>query len=143
MMSTPPAAAGTTQSSAQLLYALLLDWGARVGLLMLMLGFALYLLGVLAPLVPLEQMPSLWNQPAGSYLRQTGTPTGWGWLALLHKGDLLNLVGVALLAGCSLPSLLGVAALYLRQRDWPMAAICALIVAVIVLAASGVLTAGH
>jgi hypothetical protein len=137
------AEAGTAQSSAQLLYAVLLDWGARIGLLVLVLGFALYLLGVLIPLVPLEQMPGLWNQPAASYLKHTGTPTGWGWVALVHKGDLLNLVGIALLAGCSLPPLLGAAWLYLRQRDWALAAICMLIVAVIVLAASGQLTAGH
>ncbi len=135
--------AGAAQSSAQLLYAGLLDWGARIGLLMLVLGFAFYVLGVLVPLVPLEQMPGLWSQPAGSYLKRTGTPTGWGWLALVHKGDLLNLVGVALLAGCSLPPLLGVAWLYLQQRDGPMATICTLVVAVILLAASGVLTAGH
>ncbi len=143
MNQAPSAAAGTAQSNAQRLYALLLDWGARLGLLLLVLGFALYLLGVLVPLVPPQQMPGLWGEPAASYLKRTGTPTGWGWLALLHKGDLLNLVGVALLAGCSLPPLLGVAGLYVRQRDWPMAAICMLIVAVIALAASGVLTAGH
>jgi len=135
--------AGVPQSRAQRLYATWLDWGARLGLLALVLGFALYVFGVLNPHVPMEQLPGLWSQPAASYLKQTGTPTGWGWLALVHEGDLLNLVGVALLTGCSLPPLLGVAALYLRQRDWPMAAICTLIVAVIVLAASGVLTAGH
>jgi hypothetical protein len=140
---TRPSAAGAAQSFAQRLYASLLDWGARFGLLMLVLGFALYMLGVLVPLVPVEQMPGLWSQPAASYLQHTGTPTGWGWLALAHKGDLLNLAGIALLAGCSLPPLLGAAWLYLKQRDWPMATICLLVVAVIVLAASGVLTAGH
>ena len=139
--STP--GAGAAQSFAQLLYALLLDWGARFGLLLLVLGFALYVLGIFVPLVPLEQLPGLWGQPAASYQQQTGTPTGWGWLALVHKGDLLNLVGITLLAGCSLPPLLGSAWLYLKQRDWPMATICLLVVAVIVLAASGVLTAGH
>jgi hypothetical protein len=139
--STPDA--GAAQSLAQMLYAALLDWGARFGLLMLVIGFALYVLGVLVPHVPLEQMAGLWSQPAASYLQQTGTPTGWGWLALVHKGDLFNLVGIALLAGCSLPPLLGSAWLYLKQRDWPLATICVLVAAVVVLAASGVLTAGH
>ncbi|MGL6108590.1 MAG: hypothetical protein ACRC2B_00670 [Rubrivivax sp.] len=139
--STP--GAGAAQSLAQLLYAWLLDWGARLGFAVLVLGFALYVFGVLSPHVPLDQLPGLWNQPAARYLQATSTPTGWGWLALVHEGDLLNLVGIALLAGCSLPPLLGAAWLYLRQRDWPMAAICTLVVAVIVLAASGVLTGGH
>ena len=48
-----------------------------------------------------------------------------------------------MLAGASLPPLLAVLPLYLRQRDWVHAVICALEVGVIVLAASGVLTAGH
>jgi hypothetical protein len=143
MTRTPTSDAVAAQSRAQRLYAALLDWGARLGLLMLVLGFALYVLGVFAPLVPLQQLPGLWNQPAASYLGQTGTPTGWGWLALVHKGDLFNLVGIALLAGCSLPPLLGSAWLYLKQRDWPLATICVLVAAVVVLAASGVLTAGH
>jgi len=135
--------AGAAQSLAQLLYALLLDWGARLGFAVLVLGFALYVFGVLSPHVPLDQLPGLWGQPAARYLHATGTPTGWGWLALVHKADLLNLVGIVLLAGCSLPPLLGVAWLYLKQRDTVLALICVLVVAVIVLAASGVLTAGH
>jgi hypothetical protein len=140
---TPATATGASQSRPQLLYARLLDWGARAGLLMLVVGFALYLLGALDPLVPLEQMPALWGQPADAYLLRSGTPTGWGWLALAYKGDLFNLLGVALLTGCSLPPLLAVALLYLRQRDGPMAAIALLIAAVILLAASGWLTTGH
>lgn len=143
MNPSPTPAAGAAQSSAQLLYAVLLDWGARIGLLMLVLGFALYVFGVLSPHVPLDQLPGLWNQPAARYLQATSTPTGWGWFGLVHKADLLNLVGIVALAGCSLPPLLGVAWLYLKQREWPMATICVLVVAVIVLAASGVLTAGH
>ena len=135
--------AGAAQSLAQLLYALLLDWGARLGFAVLVLGFALYVFGVLSPHVPLDQLPGLWGQPAARYLQATGTPTGWGWLALVHKADLLNLVGIVLLAGCSLPPLLGVAWLYLKQRDTVLALICVLVLAVIVLAASGVLTAGH
>ncbi len=124
-------------------YALLLDWGTRIGLVVLVLGFAAYVYGLIPPLVPLEQLPQLWNQPVATYLKATGTPTGWGWLALAGKGDMLNLVGIAILAGCSLPSLLGLIPLYLKRRDYAYAAICAAIVLVLVLAASGILSGGH
>ena len=137
----PPLA--VAQPTAQLVYATLLDWGARIGFLLLVAGFAVYLLGWLPPHVPVEQLPGLWNQPVSVYLQRTGTPPGWGWLALAHRADLLNLVGVALLAACSLPPLLAVIPLYLRRRDRLFAALCALQVVVIALAASGVLTAGH
>ena len=124
-------------------YALLLHWGARVGEVTLVLSFAVYLFGVLKPHVPLEQLPSVWNLPLAAYLQRTGTPTGWGWLAFAYEGDLSNLIGISLLAGCSLPPLLGLIPLYLKRRDYVYAGICALVVTVLILAASGILTGGH
>lgn len=124
-------------------YAFLLDWGTRIGVLTLVLSFGAYLLGILTPHVPLDQLPSVWNLPVSTYLQHTRSPNGWGWLALAHKGDLSNLVGIALLAGCSLPPLLGLVPLYLSRGDRAYAAICIAIATVLVMAASGVLTGGH
>jgi hypothetical protein len=124
-------------------YAFLLDWGTRIGLVGLVLSFAAYLFGLLTPHVPLDQLPSVWNLPVNTFLERTGTPTGWGWLNLAHKGDMSNLIGIALLAGCSLPPLLGLIPLYLKRRDTVYAVICALIATVLVLAASGLLSGGH
>lgn len=124
-------------------YAQLLDWGSRIGLVALILSFTLYVFGILTPHVPLEQLPSVWTLPVNAYLERTATPTGWGWLALAHKGDLSNLIGISLLAGSSLPPLLGLILLYLKRRDYVYAGICALVVTVLVLAASGILTGGH
>jgi len=134
---------GMTQQLEALRYARLLDWGARIGVLALVLSFAAYVFGVLPPHVPLEQLPTAWNLPVAAYLHQTGTPTGWGWLALAHKGDLSGLVGIALLSGCSLPPLLGLIPLYLKRRDYVYAGICMAVIAVLALAASGILTGGH
>lgn len=124
-------------------YAHLLDWGTRVGLVTLVLSFAAYLFGILPPHVPLEQLPTLWNLPVATYLQRTNTPTGWGWLALVNKGDLTNYIGIGLLMGCSAPALLGLIPAYLKRRDFAYAGICALIVIVLVLAASGLLAGGH
>ena len=141
-ISTPSHTAQQQQLEA-LRYAFLLDWGARLGLLTLVLSFTAYVFGLLAPHVPLEQLPQVWNLPVATYLEHTGAPTGWGWLALAHKGDFSGLIGISMLAGCSLPPLLGLIPLYLKQRDVVYAAICALVMAVLVLAASGILTGGH
>ena len=134
---------GMTQQVEAQRYAHLLDWGARIGVLALVLSFAAYVFGVLPPHVPLEQLPSVWKLPVGAYLQQTATPTGWGWLALARKGDLSGLIVVAILAGCSLPPLLCLIPLYLKRSDYVYAAICAMVSGVLVLAASGVLTGGH
>lgn len=124
-------------------YALLLDWGTRVGLVVLVLGFIAYVFGFIPPMVSLDLLPQLWDKPVAVYLKATGTPTGWGWLALAGKGDMLNLVGIAILAGCSVPPLIGLVPLYLKRRDYAYAAICSAIVVVLVLAASGILSGGH
>lgn len=131
------------QQQEALRYAALLEWGTRLGLIALVLCFAAYVLGWIAPLVPLDQLPSLWNLPVNAYLQRSATPTGWGWLRLANKADLANLIGIGILAGCSLPPLLGLIPLYLKRRDFVYAALCALVVLVLVLAASGLLSAGH
>ena len=138
-----PSANAQQQQLEALRYAYLLDWGARLGVIALIASFAAYVFGVLPPFVPLAQLPHVWNQPVAAYLQQTATPTGWGWLALAHKGDLSGLLGISILAGCSIPPLLSLIPLYLKQRDYVYAGICTMVIAVLVLAASGVLTGGH
>ena len=131
------------QPVEQLLYARLLDWGARAGLLVLVLSFTAYMLGLAESHVPMRQLPELWEHPVGRYLELTQSPTGWGWLALVHRGDVTGLVGIAILAGCSLVCLLALVPLYWRRGDRAFVALCMAEVAVVLLAASGWFTTGH
>ena len=125
-------------------YALLLGWGTQVGLVLLVLSFAAYVTGVLTPHVSLDRLPSLWNLPVDTYHALTHTPEVLDWMALIRHGDRINMIGIAVLAGCSLPPLLALIPLFLKQRNGIIyAVICALEAAVLLLAASGVLTAGH
>lgn len=125
------------------LYASLLDWGTRAGLVLLFLSFVAYVTGLLTPHVPLEQLPQLWNKPVGEYLQATQSPRDWGWLSLLGRGDFINLLGISVLASCSIPPLLAVIPLFRRQHAMAYAIICALEIVVLLLAASGWLSAGH
>jgi hypothetical protein len=136
-------AVAPAQASEPLLYARLLDGGARIGLVLLVLAMLAYLTGVLTPHVDVQRLPQLWHLPAGRFLAETHTPGGWGWLALLRHGDIVPLLGIALLAGCSLPPLLALMVIYARRGDRVFALLCAAEVAVVLLAASGVLAGGH
>jgi len=132
-----------TQPAEQLRYALWLDWGTRIGLAVLVLVFLAYGLGLTEPHVPHERLAEVWNLPVTDFLAATGVPTGWGWLRLAHRGDIANLIGIALLTGCSLLALLVMLPLYLRRGDRVYVGLGLAQIAGLLLAASGVLTAGH
>ena len=129
--------------SDQRLYARLLDLTAKGGFAILVAGFLAYVFGWIPAHVQVERLPELWGLPLAEYLRRTGTPTGWGWLAYLRKGEFASLAGIAILAGCSLVCLATLIPVYLGRGDRVYAAICAVEIAILLLAASGVLTAGH
>ena len=127
----------------QLRYATLLDWGAKLGFAVLVLAFAAYVTGVLTAHVPHERLPGLWTLPLEAYLAQTGTPTGWDWLALLAKGEFASIAGIAILAACTIPCLLAIVPVYWARGERAMAVIAAVTIAIQLLAASGFLVAGH
>jgi hypothetical protein len=127
----------------QMRYAAVLGAGVRGSFMLLLLTFALYAGGVLAPLVPLEQLPSYWSLSARDFARATGTPTGWGWIGSLGRGDLLNLAGIALLACMSAAASLAVLPIFLRRRDVVAAALLVLQLAVLVVSAACVPDALH
>jgi hypothetical protein len=128
---------------AQKRYARWLGWGMRVGLGVLVAGFVAYVSGLVAPNVPIEQLPSLWGRPAAEFMREAGISAGWGWAALAHRGDMLILIGVALLAACSIACLAAVIPVFRARGERALVVICVLQIAVLVLAASGVLATSH
>ena len=129
-------------SPAQLLYADTLFYGALLGFVTMLITYALYVFGVLTPQIPLDEMPRLWSQSAAAYRAAGNIPQGWGWLALVGKGDLCNFIGIAFLAALTIICFVQLAIGLLRQKQWIMAIIAILEVLVLSLAASGVLVAG-
>ena len=125
------------QPPEQTRYARWLDWGTRVGLGLLLLSFAAYVLGLAESHVPVARLPELWIHPVVRFVELTDTPTGWGWLALVHRGDIAGLLGIAILAGSSVLCLLALVPLYYKRGDRTFAAVCVAEVLVVLLAASG------
>ena len=129
-------------SPARLRYADTLFYGALLGFVTMLITYALYVFGVLTPQIPLEEMPRLWSQSAAAYRAAGNIPQGWGWLALVGKGDMCNFIGIAFLAALTIVCFVQLAIGLLRQKQWIMAIIAILEVLVLSLAASGVLVAG-
>jgi hypothetical protein len=124
-------------------YAQWLAWGTRAGLAVLLPSFTAYVLGLAEPHVAVLRLPELWVHPVGRFLELSGSPTGWSWLALVHRGDIASLLGIAILAGSSVLCLLALVPLYLTRGDKAFAAVCVAEVLVVLLAASGWLAGGH
>jgi hypothetical protein len=139
------------EQSEQLVYAKVLEIGMYIGLLILFITFALYVSRVVAPAVPLEQVSNYWTHDVHEYLEVVNDeflhlehpPTGWAWVNLLDKGDFLNFVGIAILAGISILCYLAIIPTLLRKKDHAYLTMAILEVLVLSLAASGILAVGH
>ncbi|MEJ2170506.1 MAG: hypothetical protein P8X90_33855, partial [Desulfobacterales bacterium] len=85
-------------SREQIIYANLLIIGVWAGIFILVTTYILYLTGMLPSHVELSLIPKVWGKGVAEYLETTHSPHGWGWVALLGKGDFLNYIGFVLLA---------------------------------------------
>ena len=126
----------------QIIYANLLLIGVWFGLFLLLVTYTLYLSGVLPPHLPISEVPNKWSIGVDQYLHETHSPHGWGWTSLLNKGDFLNYVGFAFLALTTIGCYLALMRVYIRTKDWLFSTICALEIAVLLVAASGLLGSG-
>ena len=126
----------------QLAYAKLLDVGMKVGLIMLVITFVIYLLGALTPHISVNDLPKYWGMPVKDYLKATDIHTGWSWLYMIGKGDFLNFLGIAFLSGVTILCYLRIIPILFRKKDTVYGILAVIEVLVLVLAASGILKAG-
>ncbi len=134
----------TKASEEQLVYANILNTGMWLGLAVLTITFLMYAFGVLPNFVPIDDLPKLWGMKAKDYIHTLHAPTGWGWLAFVGKGDYLNFVGIAMLAGLTILCYLSIIPSFVRKKDQAYLWIAITEVVVLLLAASGIMkTGGH
>ncbi len=129
-------------SEEQITYAKVLNVGMWVGFAILCVTFLLYVFGVFPSFVPIEDLSQHWGKKVHQFNHDLHAPTGWGWLSLVGKGDYMNFVGIAILAGLTIVCYLSILPLLLRKKDTPYVLIALAEVLVLTLAASGILRGG-
>ena len=132
----------TKPSEEQLQYASVLQKVSLGGLAILLVGFVVYVSGLLPSVVRPSEIPRYWSLRVHEYLEQTGAPTGWRWVAYLHHGDVVSFLGIVLLAAATLVCFAAVLPTFVRKKDTPYVVILLVQIAVLVLAASGLITGG-
>jgi hypothetical protein len=130
-------------SPLQASYADTLRVLALVGYGMLVLLYVIYLTGIVQFHVEPRITAQNWHLSAEDYVKTTAIHPGSGWPFLLRHGEGLSLASLAYLALVSIPCLMRILPLLIRQRDWVYTVLVAAEIAVLSLAASGVLESGH
>jgi hypothetical protein len=147
----PPRAPTSEAPQEQLLYAKILAVGMYTGLCVLLATFTLYLTGAVEPAIPIDRLPEFWTLDVTRYLEAVNVQylhhdhllTGWAWVGVLGHGDYMNFVGIAVLSLVTLVCFLRIIPTLLRKHDYAYAAIAVLEVAILALAASGLLAVGE
>ena len=128
--------------SEQLLYARILEIGMFIGLVILLITYALYMIGIPKPYIPHAEVPNYWTLNVNDYLHDAKIHAGWAWLGMLKYGDFLNFIGIAFLAGVSIICFASIVPTLLKNGDTVYAVLCVLEVIILCVAASGILGAG-
>lgn len=135
----------------QVLYASILERGMLIGLALLFITFALYIFGIMEPVVPIDEVPNYWRLSVdeylaainANYLHMEHAPTGWAWVNLIGKGDFLNFLPVVILSGVTIVCYASIVPGLFRRGDKAMAVITIMTALILFLAASGILAVGH
>lgn len=134
----------TKASEEQIAYANILNTGMWIGLAVVIVTFFVYISGVLPRFVPIEDLPKYWGMKVHEFNTVLNAPTGWGWTALVGTGYYLNFIGISMLAGLTILCYLVILPILIKKKDTPYVIIAIIEIAVLVLAASGLLkTGGH
>jgi len=140
----------TQAPEEQLQYAAILEKGMYAGLALMVITFALYVLGIMPPIVPLNEISTYWSMPVHDYLVAINTnfvhweqlPTGWSWVKLIGYGDFLNFLPVTILSGVTILCYMVIAPGLFARGDKAMAIMAVAEVLILTLAASGLLVVG-
>lgn len=115
-----------------------------VGLIGLVVTFAVYGLGILTPKIPLEKVQYYWVMSVTDYLHESGMKAGWAWLGNLGYGDMLNFLPIAFLSALTIGCYLAIIPGLMRKKDTAYVVLAIVEVVVLCIAASGILgTGGH
>ena len=152
----------TSANPEQVVYAGILEKGMLIGLVLMFITFGLYIFGVVKPVVPRDSVANYWSLPVTThaatddhaavkgyletindeYLHLAAPPIGWSWLKLINKGDFLNFVPIAMLAGVTILCYGAIVPVLLKGGDTAYALMAVLEVLILTLAASGLLAVG-
>lgn len=130
----------------QLTYANTLEFVSHTVIILLAVGYVLYMTGLLPLEVPVSAIASHWHLSAAQMRETLHQPTGWSVFAnpagLLH-GDVISYISVIFLALATLICLASAVMVYIGEKMPVYLTISIAQVLVLLVAASGIMTGAH
>jgi hypothetical protein len=124
---------------AQALYATLLVWLVRIGLLGMAGLFVPYATGWIQAAIPISRVPEFWSMDATAYAQEMGVSTGWGWVSSLGDSGVLAFAGTIFFPVAATIAALAAAAFFARHRVLTYSWIALAEGVVLVIASTGIL----
>ncbi|AEH44212.1 hypothetical protein Thein_0329 [Thermodesulfatator indicus DSM 15286] len=126
-----------------IIFAKILQYGSMFGIGLMIITFLIYIFGILPSFVPPEKLPKIWHLTAHEFVKHIGLKTGWNWIHYINYGDILNYIGIAFLAGLVIIGYVAILPFLFSSGAYAVGIISVLEIAILILAASGILQAGH
>ena len=136
-------AVATGASTEQLLLSSLFDNLSKVAMVGLLVTFVLYMMDKPKALVSAKIVSHFWGLRVGAYLKTVHLGTGWAWACHLGHSDMLAFAAIAFLCLISAICYATMVFVFLKKKDTIYAVLSTGIVAVLLVAASGILSRGH
>ena len=106
------------------------------------IGFIVYVSGVLPVIVTPDDVSRLWHLSSTEYQEATGIPLGWGWVSVLRNGDIVSFSTLVLISLGAIVCIAVLSVAFFRRKNWAYAVIVIIQTCILILAASGIVS-GH
>lgn len=129
--------------NVQLAYAGVLGVTSTLGIILVVLGYIVYVFQLLPLSVPVEAVAANWHLRAADLHRQIHVSSGWSCFSELGKGDAISYVSIIYLASVTMFCLFAAAMAFFKEKNLIYVTISILQLGVLVFAAAGIVSGGH
>jgi hypothetical protein len=133
----------THADKVQLAYAGILGKATTLGIALIIIGYVVYAFNLIPLSVSIEQVASNWHLRAGDFHQKINAPLGWSCFNDPGKGDVLSYISLIYLGIVTIFCLFGAGIAFLREKNMIYTFFAFAQMAVLILAAAGVVSGGH
>lgn len=124
-------------------FASVLTWIVRIGLIVMLVTFGLYVSGIVDSSAPVDTIADHWELSASEYRTVTESEEGWRWITQIGDGATLAFAALAFFPLAIIVAMIIAAVLYAKHRLTAHAVIAAALALVLTVAATGLLSIGQ